>query len=435
VKIAYVASGAGNMYCGSCIHDNTLAAALIKLGQQVALIPTYTPIRTDEDSVSIDQVFFGGVNVYLQQKSSLFRHTPKSIDQLLNNRQLLKYISRFTSSTDARELGPMTVSVLKGEEGNQKKELHKLTEWLKESYQPDLIHLTNAMFVGFARELKRVLQVPVLCSLQGEDIFLEQLLEPYRTTALEILRERARDVDSFIATSQYYAGFMADYLQLPISRIDVVQLGLNLRGHGEAQAHKPDAPFVIGYLARICPEKGLHQLVEAFNVLVERGLNTVLRAAGYLGNHDREYFKDLQNKISNYGWKDRFEYIGEIDRMQKIKFLNGLHVLSVPTVYREPKGLYVFEALANEVPVVQPAHGAFPEWIEATGGGLLVAPGSATALADGIQSLYRNPELRKDLGRRGKEAVHRNFSDLDMAKNTLRLYQKRFATATASQQN
>jgi glycosyltransferase involved in cell wall biosynthesis len=430
MKIAYVASGAGNMYCGSCLHDNTLAAALLKLGHKVALIPTYTPIRTDEDSVSIDQIFFGGVNVYLQQKSSLFRHMPSAIDDLFNSRPLLKYISRYTSSTDARELGPLTVSMLKGEEGNQKKELVKLIGCLRDSYKPDLIHLNNSMFVGFAREMKRTLQVPLLCSLQGEDIFLEQLVEPYKSAALQILRERAKDVDGFISTSQYYAGFMADYLQLPKSQIEVVPLGLNLDGHGQLENKLPDEPFVVGYLARICPEKGLHDLVEAFHLLIKKGVDAVLRVAGYLGNRDRGYFSDLENKIAKYGWKNRFQYIGEVNREEKIRFLNGLHILSVPAVYREPKGLYIFEALANGVPVVQPAHGAFPEWIEATGGGILVPPGSIDALAKGIYSLQEKPQLRNQLAENGKEAVHRFFSDEMMAKKTLEIYERHFVQSS-----
>jgi glycosyltransferase involved in cell wall biosynthesis len=424
MRIAYIASGAGNMYCGSCIHDNTLAAALIKLQHQVALVPTYTPIRTDEESVSIEHVFYGGINVYLQQKSSLFRHTPSTIDSLFNTKRLLKWISRFTSSTDARALGPLTISVLQGEEGNQRKELHKLIDWLRNSYQPEIVHLTNSMFVGFARDMKKALNVPVLCSLQGEDIFLEELAEPYKTKALNVLRERAKDADGFVATSRYYADFMSEYLRIPASRIDVVRLGLKLNDHGAEKPVLPERPFEIGYLARICPEKGLHVLVEAFNQIIKNGVDARLHVAGYLGKRDQSYFDDLIRKITAYGWKDRFKYRGEVNRQEKIEFLNRLHVLSVPATYKEPKGLYILEALANGVPVVQPAHGAFTELIEATGGGLLVQPQSPESLAEGLLSLSANPKLREQLGQKGKEAVHSRFSDREMAMETVRVYNK-----------
>jgi glycosyltransferase involved in cell wall biosynthesis len=434
MRIAYIASGAGNMYCGSCIHDNTLAAALIQLGQEVALIPTYTPMRTDEESVSIDRVFYGGINVYLEQKSAVFRHTPYALDSLLNTKRLLKWISRFTSSTDAKDLGPLTVSVLQGEEGNQRKELYKLIEWLRDFYKPEIVQLTNSMFVGFARDMKRALNVPVLCSLQGEDIFLQDLPEPYKSRAIQVMQERAQDIDGFIATSKYYADFMSSYLNIPASRIDTVRLGLKLKDHGVAKKSTPKDPFIIGYLARICPEKGLHLLVDAFELLIRKGMNGRLHVAGYLGKRDQKYYEDILRKIEQYGWKDRFEYVGEVNREEKIGFLNSLHVMSVPATYREPKGLYVLEALANAVPVVQPAHGAFPELIESIGGGILVQPHSAEALADGLESLQKNEALRNELGEKAKQIVHSTYSDRDMAQATLEVYSRYVSNTHSSQE-
>ena len=425
MKIAYIAAGAAGMYCGTCIHDNTLAAALRAKGHEVALIPTYTPIRTDETDVSMDRVFFGGINVYLQQKLALFRHTPWLFDRLFDAPPLLNGLSRFSTSTDAKNLGELTVSVLQGEDGRQKKELAKLVKWLKESFCPDIVQLTNSMFVGFAKQLKKALDVPVVCAFQGEDIFLEALIEPYKSHALELLQARISDVDGFIAPCEYYADFMAKYLNIPMERINVVKLGLNLDGHGVNHGQPiGDAPFVIGYLARICPEKGLHLLIDAFHQLTQRedGDQIRLRVAGYLSRRDKHYFEAIVKQIAAWGLTDAFEFCGEIDRTQKIQFLNGLHVLSVPTTYRESKGLYVLEALANGIPVVQPRHGAFPEMIAETGGGILVDAGSPDAIATGILQLMSNKTYRKELGGRGKEAIHRAYRDDVMAKATLAVY-------------
>lgn len=433
MKIAYIAAGAGGMYCGSCIHDNTLAAALIKKGQEVALIPTYTPLRTDETNIAVDKIFYGGINVYLEQKFSLFRHTPKLLDKIFNSTSLLKWVSRFSASTDARELGGLTVSILEGEEGRQKKELLKLIDWLRDSYRPEIVQLTNSMFLGMAREIKKALSVPVLCAVQGEDLFLKELIEPYKSQACKLLRERARDVDGFIATSQYYADFMADFLQVPSEKMHVVRLGISLQGHGLAPNRNGSTAFVIGYLARICPEKGLHLLVEAFHLLTQKfGSNNLqLNIAGYLGEKDRQYFEDIQKQIAAWGLQDVVKYYGEVDRAEKISFLNHLHVLSVPTVYREPKGLFVLEALANGVPVVQPNHGAFPELLLSTGGGILVEPNSPNAVAEGIKKLMHNAELREQLGQKGKSAVQRLFSDAVMAEATVEVYQKYLARSDA----
>jgi glycosyltransferase involved in cell wall biosynthesis len=427
MKIAYIAAGAAGMYCGTCIHDNTLAAALIRKGHDVALIPTYTPIRTDETDVSIDHVFYGGINVYLEQKFSLFRHTPWPIDELLNRPAMLNWLSRFSASTSAKDLGALTVSVLQGEEGRQKKELEKLVKWLKDSYRPDIVELTNSMFVGFAREMKKALGVPILCALQGEDIFLDGLIEPYKSQSLQLLQERALDIDGFIAPCQYYADFMGQYLNVPAEKIHVVRLGLNLEGHGQQRSgvgHEP--PFVIGYLARICPEKGLHLLVDAFYQLTKQlGADKIrLKVAGYLGKGDEPYFEELRQRIDAWGLTDAFEHWGEVNRNQKIEFLNSLDVLSVPTVYKEPKGLFVLEALANGVPVVLPRHGGFPEWVAETRGGILVEPESPEALAEGLLQLMNDSNERETLGRQGKEAVHRSFNDDVMAEATLGVYRR-----------
>lgn len=426
MRIAYISTGAAGMYCGTCIHDNTLAAALIRKGHEVALIPTYTPMRTDETSVSIDRIFYGGINVYLQEKFRLFRHTPWIIDRLFNSPRLLNWLSKMSSTTDARDLGALTVSVLKGESGRQRKELQKLVSWLKHSYKPDLVHLNISMFLGMAREIKNELDVPVLCGVQGEDLFLEELIEPYRTQAKTIMRERANDVDGFIATSRYYADYMAGFLGVPRDKFHVVMLGIKLDDYIGAPNSLPETPFVIGYLARLAPEKGLHLLVEAFKKLrAQNGAGKLkLRVAGYVSKKDETYFRKIQQQLAADGHDGDFDYLGEVDRAQKVNFLSDLHVLSVPTVYKESKGLFVLEALANGVPVVQPRHGSFPEVIEATGGGILVEPHSAEALADGIAQLMVDHGRREQLGRRGREAVRRHFSDQVMADAMVEVYKQ-----------
>jgi glycosyltransferase involved in cell wall biosynthesis len=414
------------MYCGSCLNDNALAAALIRLGHDVGLIPIYTPIRTDEEDVSLDRVFYGAVNVYLEQKSALFRHTPWLVDRLLASPRVLHWASSRGASVDAKNLGDLTLSVLQGEQGNQRKELDRLVAWLRDDFRPDLVHLSNSMLVGMARRIRDELRVPVLCSVQGEDIFLEELSEPYHTQVREVLRERAKDVDGFLSTSRYYVDYMIEYISLPPKKMHHVPLGVNIEGFGEGGGAPGESPFVIGYLARICPEKGLHLLVAAFKQLTdELGPDRLrLRVAGWLGQRDRPYFDGIMDQVKEWGLENVVDYRGEVDRQAKIEFLSSLHVLSVPTTYRDPKGRFVLEALASGVPVVQPRHGAFPEMIEATGGGLLVEPDSADALASALGALRKDPVRRKELGRKGRESVRRDFSAEAMARRTLEVYEQ-----------
>jgi len=423
MKVAYIAAGAAGMYCGSCLQDNTLAAALKTLGHDVTLIPTYTPMKTDDRDVSTGRIFYGAINIYLQQKAAVFRHVPRFLDRLLNRPWLLDLAIRLGTSTDPRALGPLTLSVLLGEDGRQTRELEILIDWLREEHRPDVVHLTNSMFLGLAHPLKRELGVPVLCSLQGEDLFVEGLNPPYRDQVLAALRERARDADGFITTCQAYSRFMSDWLEVPPAKMHVVPLGLNLQGH-EMVEPPAGGPFVIGYLARICPEKGLHLLAEAFRDLAGRvGRDKVrLRVAGYLGPRDRAYLSKVQANLRAWGLIDACDFLGEVDRRGKLDFLKTLHVLSVPTIYRDPKGRFVLESLASGVPVVQPRHGAFPELIEETEGGLLVEPESPVALADALEILMRDPERRRELGHRGRDAVYNGRGDRAMAESTLDVY-------------
>lgn len=426
MRVACIAAGAGGMYCGSCIHDNTLAAALMGLGVDATLVPAYTPLRTDEESVGLERVFYGGINVYLEQKSTLVRRLPSWATRPLDRPGLLRWVAgRFGGATEARDLGALTLSVLRGEEGFQRRRLEELVRWLERDLRPDLVQLPNTMFAGLAGSLKRRLGGPVLCAVQGEEIFLDRLVEPFRAQAREELRKRAADVDGFVSPCAVYADYMAGYLDAPRERFHVVPLGLRLEGHGPPpEAARGPGPFRIGFLARICPEKGLHVAAGALRLLAERlGPEAVrLEAAGWLGPADQAYFEEVRSGLEADGLA--FEYRGSVDRAAKIEFLRSLHALTVPAPYHEPKGLYVLEALANGVPVVQPRHGAFPELVEGTGGGVLVEAAEPEPVAAGLQTLCEDEDLRLRLGRRGHAAVHESRGDAVMAERTREVYER-----------
>jgi glycosyltransferase involved in cell wall biosynthesis len=296
------------MYCGSCLHDNTLIAALLAQGHDALLVPTYTPIRTDERDVSHKRVFFGGINVYLQQKLALFRHTPWTFDRLLDANGLLRWVSRFAVKTQAEELGELAVSMLQGELGHQRKEVAKLARWLAEDVRPQIVNLSNVLLSGMVHEIKRQAKAPVLATLQGDDVFLEALPGPFRTDAIKLIREHCREIDGFLTTSAYYADFMAEYFDTPRQRIDVVYPGLNLAGHNGERPAANGPPYTVGYFARICPEKGLHHLVEAMGRLWQTpgAPPCRLRVSGWLGQNDRPYLDGLRDRVHGWGCADRF---------------------------------------------------------------------------------------------------------------------------------
>jgi len=410
------------------MHDNTLARGLAQLGVDVLLTPTYTPIRTDEQDVSIDRVFFGGINVFLQQKIPMFRHAPAFIDRLLDQPWLIRMATSRASEMNSKELGALTVSMLRGRMGRQRKEVGKLCRWLASDAKPDAIMLSNMLIGGCIPAIKDEMGLPVIVTLQGDDIFLDDLPEPYRSDAIGELRNLGPVVDGFIAHSDYYADHMADYLSIPREKIEVTPLGVDAkqfehvsRAEGEGQA--------IGYLARLAPEKGLHNLTEAFIRLKQdpQHKDCRLLIAGWLGSHNKGYAEKQFERMREAGLSDDFEYVGSVDHDEKLEFLSRIDVLSVPTEYREPKGLFVLESLSCGVPVVQPAHGAFPEMLTRLQGGELFSPGDHAQHAEKLSELLQQPEKRAAMGQRGRAAVRSGYDTDAMSHQTQDLVQRHIA--------
>lgn len=423
MRILQITAGAGGMYCGSCLRDNALAAELLARGHDVSLLPVYTPTLTDERNVSDGRVFFGGISVYLEQHVPLLRRTPAILDTLWDLAPVIRAAAGRGVSVDPRFLGGLTVSTLRGETGFQAKEFRKLLRHLERQPVYDLLVLPTSLLISLAPPLKRVLARPIVCTLQGEDLFLDGLGEPYRTESKGLIRGHAAHVDGFVATSESYAAYMASYLGLRREVVHTVPIGITLDGH-DASPRETARVFTLGYFARVAPEKGLHLLAEAYRILRrERGLGAArLEVAGYLAPEHQPYLEQIQRRLHDAGLRDEFSYHGALDRKAKIAFLRRLDVFSVPSPHAEPKGLYVLEALANGVPCVEPRHGAFPEILDKTGGGVLFTPEAPAELADQILGLASDPQRAARLGQQGAAGVRRHFSSARMAERTLEVY-------------
>ncbi len=424
MRILSLTAGAASMYCGSCLRDNALAAELLRKGHEVTLLPFYTPTLTDEPNVSRqERVFYGGISVYLEQHLSLFRHTPKAFDRLWDAPRVIKAFTSGSIAVDPRQLGALTVSTLRGEDGHQRKEIDKLLEWLAGEPAPAIVNIPYTLLISLATPLRRALRCPIVVTLQGEDLFLEGLTEPYRTQALDLIRSQVGTVDRFIAVSDYYARFMRTFLSIPAEKMRIARLGVNVQDLSVTTRRRQD-PFTIGYLARVAPEKGLHNLAEAYRVLRrERGLPpSRLAVAGYLAPEHQGYLDGVKRQLESCGLAAEFEYQGAVERTAKVAFLHSIDVLSVPSGYHEPKGLYLLEAMACGVPVVQPAHGAFPEIIERTRGGVLARSEAGADVADALYDLWRHPDRAAELGRNGAAGVRAHYTVGHMAEQMLAVY-------------
>ena len=388
------------MFCGSCMSDNAVAKALIEQGHECLLIPLYTPIRTDTDSVSHKQVFYGGINVYLQQKLPFLRWLPRWFDSALNNANLISKMTANTGKVSLKLLGQMTVSMLKGMDGRQRKEGQRLLQWITTdaSIKPDRILFSNLMIAGIAPDLKNKLHAKIWVVLQGDDIFLDALPPPYKKQATDLMQVLVKQIDGFIVHSQTYAEQMRLRLNIPVEKLHILPLGIDtkhianrshaIQANTEYLHERNSGDFTIGYLARISPEKGIDLLIDAFIKLdaLENNRNIILKVAGYLGPQNKEFWQAQLNKLKDANLLWRFEATLDVDQAGKLKFLQSIDLLCVPTRYEEPKGLFVLESLAAKVPYVLPAHGAFPEVHNRFHAGWLYDPSEPNALVQQLQS-------------------------------------------------
>ncbi len=422
MHIAIITAGGAGMFCGSCMHDNTWAKALMDLGHRVTLIPTYTPIRVDEENLSTTDVYLGGINLYLDYRLPFWRKVPRIFTRWLDSPWVINLATKMSVSNNASQLGALTLAMLDGEQGPQKREIEELVAFITKDLKPDVICFSNALLTGVLATLRTKFSGPIFCTLQGDDIFLQDLPDKYRTKALEKIHQRAQQFDGFFVHSGYYRDFIADYLDLPLERFHQIPLGIDIASHDGQVKHEAGDPFTIGYFARICPEKGLHQLVDAFRLLHQRNANTRLLVGGYLGSRDTKYFKTLKRSVRDLG--SAFHYAGSPEsHEEKVSLLKSFDVFSVPTEYHEPKGISILESLANGVPVVQPHHGAFPELIQATGGGKLVPPRNPEALAEALELLIADGTYRRELASTGQANVRKSFTLTALAEATALVFE------------
>jgi len=427
MNIIQITPGTGDsFYCDNCLRDTALVTAMRSLGHDVVMVPMYLPVSSDGSRPLDDTpIFFGGINVYLQQKSKLFQKTPRWLDRLFDSPKLLRWLARKSKMTSSRELAETTMSMMRGEHGRQAKELNRLIEWLEsQDNRPDIICLSNILLAGLSESLKKRLGVPIVCLLQDEDAFLDTMPSPYNKQIWDMIKEQTNNIDVFIAVSKYYAEVMQQRLNLSEDKMHVVYMGISLEGY-KPPSTEPPVP-TIGYLSRMCHDKGLDTLVDAFIKLKknENLNNAKLRIAGGKTSADTEFINSIQNKLASAGFIDDVQFLSAFDRDTKIDFLQTLSLLSVPEKKPVACALYLIEALAAGVPVVAPKSGVLPEVLEVTGGGILHEPNNTDDLVDAMQSLLLDPKHSRQLAKQGRDQVHLKFNVEQTAAELVRIYNK-----------
>jgi len=432
MRIVHITAGAGGRICGSCLHDNALVRALRARGRDALLVPAYVPTTTDEENVAERRIVLGGVNVWLQEHAAFFRHTPWFLDRLLDARGLLEWLSARTGATRPADLGPLTVSSLAGARGRQRKEVEKLVRWLADDVRPDVVHLSNLLLSGLARRVRETTGAGVVCTLSGEDIFVGQLPEPHRRQALDLIAENAAAIDRFVSLTRFYADVAATVFAVPRERIAVVPHGVDPTGYPAAppdlvaRRRERGGRFTVGFLSRACPEKGLHVLVEALGRMAAAGRDVEVVAAGATVAAEREYVAECHRLARSAGVADRFRWLGEVDRADKLALLDAVDCLALPAVHLEAKGIPALEAFTAGLPVVAPDAGAFPEYIGGETGepaaGLLHRSGDAAHLAHRLGELHDDSERTAALGRTAFTRARERYTPERMANDHEAIY-------------
>lgn len=423
MKIVHVIPGSGgSFYCGNCLRDSKLFEAIRKNGHDVIKLPMYLPLFAHDNNNKEIPVFFGAISIYLKQVFPIFRRMPGWFENLLNSKPMLKLAAGMANSTRAKGLEEMTVSMLLGEEGQQKKELEIMIKWLEDHYKPDLIHISNALLLGLVPMMKKRLNVPVVCSLQDEDVWVDVMSEPFRAKVWELMKQKAIHVDKFISVSNYFTDLMKEKLQIAGDQIQTLHLGVNPADYKYISSIQK--PRNIGFISRLCEENGLDILIDAFIMLKKHPhhKDTKLLLTGGYTSDDKKFLKDQKLKITLAGLREQVEFLPEFDDIKRADFFRQIAVLSVPVRKGEAFGIYLIEAMASGIPVVQPKLGAFPEVIEISKAGITYENNDPQTLANALMEIFNDEDKLQKLSENAVKSVENEFNINNLAVKMIDIY-------------
>ncbi|WP_297093921.1 glycosyltransferase family 4 protein [uncultured Draconibacterium sp.] len=421
--IQIIPGSGGSFYCGNCLRDSKYVDALRKLDHQVVKIPMYLPLFSDEHDISDIPIFYGAISTYLKQVYPIFRRAPAWFDKLLNSKPMMKMAASMAGSTRAKGLEDMTISMLLGEQGEQKEELEKMVDWIAEHCKPDVIHISNALLLGLAKRLKEKVGVPVVCSLQDEDVWVDAMQPQFQQPIWDLMHERAEDVDALVAVSNYFADEMKKRMRLEDKKVHTFYLGVDVEDYPYIPIK--EKPKNVGYISRMCHKDGFDIVVDAFIELKKKaGFEEVkLIATGGLTGDDKKFFKEQKHKLKEAGLLHQFEVVEEFEGAARHEFFKQVAMISVPVRIGEAFGMYLLEAMASGVPVIQPALGAFPEIVDVSGGGVIYSPNTPGKLSESWAELLNDPGKLEKLSKAGYEGTSKKFNIHNHAAEIVELYE------------
>lgn len=424
MKIAYIIPGSGgSFYCGNCLRDSDFTKAIKKTGNDIIIIPMYLPVDVAKNNIGDTPIFYGAVNTYLKELNPIFRHMPKWMERFLNSDWILAFAAKQAGSTNPVGLEKMTISMLKGEHGNQADDLEMMVKWLKDHEKPDIVHLSNALLTGLAPKLKRELNCKIVCSLQDEDEWIEEMREPYKTDTWELIQENAKSIDAFIAVSKFYASYIRNQMDIN-DKLYVVYNGI------EPEKQKTPKPVpehhTIGYMSKINTIFGIDILFDAFTILKkeEQFKNLKLKITGGYTDDYKKHVKYIKKKSKKLNISDSVEFFDDLSVEGKATFLQSISLICIPARRKEASALHLLEAFKAQVPAVVPEYGAYPEIIRPTKAGLMYEPNNPENLAETLKKVLSDKKLYNELKQNTLTAITKHFCNECQTAEVENIYKK-----------
>ena len=389
MKILFIVPGAGDsFYCGNCFRDNLQANALRSAGHEVVVMPLYLPLK-DHSFKGDTPLFFPATSYYLSQKYFKKRALPRWLDKIINSDFMLNIAASFSGSTTSEGLEGLTLSMIYGDDPAFRHQVNGLVSWIKEHERPDIIHLSSSLVIGIAKAIKQEIDIPIVCSLQDEEVWIEKLEDKYANTAWKGIADSVQYINHFVVTSEYYKKYVAEIIP-EIKNIDVVFAGVDTAKY--ACEEYPSAP-VIGFFYRMNEDDGLGILADAFVKLKQKGGFDYLRlriGGGYTST-DEKFLKKVRKKLRPYC--DTVDWCEKYNLDEHAKFYKEITAICVPLTFNESIGLYLCEAFAAGRPAIEPATGSFPEIVGDAG--IVYGENTSDNLADAIEQLLTDEKLQK----------------------------------------
>ena len=418
MKILLIVPGSGDtFYCSNCFRDNLYAQALRSAGHDVVIMPLYLPL-TDEAFRADTPLFFPATSYYVAQKFFGKGRMPRIVEKVLNAPSILRMASSLSGTTSAKGMEDITLSMIKGDDKHFTKQTEKILDWIVHHDRPDIIHLSTSMLIGIAKAIKNQIDIPIVCSLQDEEIWLDSLENQHAQEAWNAIGANTIYIDRFITSSEFYKSVaMAKVPE--IKEVDVVYPGVNMERY-----HSPNYPTdpTIGFYYRMNYENGLDILAQSFVKLKSENAipNLKLKIGGGYTRENKRFVNHIRTVLKPYA--DDVIWSNHYALNEHTNFYKGISLICAPLRFNEAFGLYLCEAFAAGRPAVVPNTGSFGEIVG--NAGLLYTPNDSEHLAQALRQIFTDGTIHAKCREHALQRSRERYNDAVAAEKLLRIYDK-----------